>query len=203
MKIENAMSVIKSGNAGSNATASTVVMEETYHLPEGRWRGKLVRVGSYQRKDSPNEEPMMRFWFRLEIPGIEGAVPMAARHFHPNIAKGSPLHTFLTDWLGDEIRVLEEAGGDLRALVGREGEVSIRHEHSGWDKPYCNIESIRPVGSAASHAEGRIHVPRFNVSTPSTVSGNANVNPAVVVPAPASSTANGFCPCCGSPRKAG
>jgi hypothetical protein len=202
MSNENTMSVIKSVNAGSNATASTIVMEETYHLPEGRWRGKLVRVGPYQRKDSPNEEPMMRFWFRLEIPGLVGAVPMAARHFHPNIAKGSPLHTFLIDWLGAEIRVLEEAGGDLRALVGREGEVSIRHEHSGWDKPYCNIESIRPVGSAASHAEGRIHVPRFNVSTPPTVTGNANVNPAVVVPAPVSSTANGFCPCCGSPRKA-
>jgi hypothetical protein len=183
------MSVIKSVNAGSNATASTIVMEETYHVPEGRWRGKLVRVGSYQRKDSPNEEPMMRFWFRLEIPGFDGAVPMAARHF-------------LTDWLGDEIRVLEEAGGDLRALVGREGEVSIRHGHSGRDKPYCNIESIRPVGSTVGHAEGRINVPRFNVSMPPTVTGNANVKPAVVVPAPASSTANGFCPCCGSPRKA-
>ena len=178
--------------------------EISYLVPKGHHRAVHSGVTKWNREDNGKITQMVRFHFDLDVPGHEGMQFKAARNFHLRLVEGSGLHTFLRAWIGADVEKLEPSLESLQQLVGREGVATIEHWPGSMPTPFVNVKWMRPAGAATGPEEEVVvmEMPRFNVSTPSTVTGNANVKPAVVVPAPASSTANGFCPCCGSPRKA-
>lgn len=173
------------------------IEETSFMIPEGRWRARLIDVSTRQKGEDEEAKTLVRLLFAVEVPGSTGIKFLAARNFHPNLQWGSALHAFLYGWLGENLRLIEEDDGDLRALVGREGEVLIRHWHSGQDKPFVNIESIRPLGSVPVPPQPMaMRMPRVTLSAPSTTS-NSNRSPAMVIPAQPTVTSS-TCPCCGA-----
>ena len=179
--------------------------EQSYLVPDGRYRAKLVSVKPVERKNGEDLCPMVRFFFRLEVPEAKSVTFMAARNFHPNLEAGSNLFHFLQDWLGDRIRLLEQAEGDLSVFVGEEGEVLIRQIYTGMDKPFSNLQSIRPLGTG-NYPPGTplpvtsLRMPKINLTTqsPQTVSTNTSSGVTVNSSTPASGTLTTTCHHCGS-----
>ena len=129
----------------------TIPMDNTFNLPEGQYRGRLVTISRRPNLSGDAAGEQVRFLFEMDIPSITRNIPMAGRNFALNLRGGSELRRFLESWLGR--RFFEANCGktfELESLVGREADLVLIHfQQVGYNKPMVFIQSAAPAGTLA------------------------------------------------------
>lgn len=122
---------------------------DIFDCPEGPFRGRLERVGEPKKLMNKPCSSQVRFTFRVKTE--LGKEHLVARTFCADLSYGSELHSFLDSWLGEQMKELADAVGelDLNLLVGKDADLSIKHGPNvkGHDKPFVNIAGIFPPGT--------------------------------------------------------
>lgn len=118
----------------------------TFDCPAGAFSAELVNAGPYDQETANGTRQVVRFTFKVAVPGDPNTVYMAARNFELNCSK---LQGFLKKWLGsDFVATCSDSELDLKSLTGKKAEIKIDHiQNVGYKRPYCNIVGAHPPGT--------------------------------------------------------
>jgi len=120
--------------------------DDTYDLPEGRYRAVLSSARTLLKPTSRTTQ-QVRLLFNVNIPSLKNKNPMAGRTFNFDLSRRSELRCFIESWLGAEF-FSRNTTVDFEQLIGRSADLDIIHRHNdGYERPYVFIEAIRPAGS--------------------------------------------------------
>jgi hypothetical protein len=124
-----------------------VPKDDTYDLPEGRYRAVLSSVRPQWKPHANKPVQQVRLLFAVEIPSLKNKNPMAGRTFNFDLKRGSELRCFVESWLGADF-FSHNTTVDFEQLVGFNADLSLIHRHNdGYDRPYVFIEAIHPAGT--------------------------------------------------------
>ena len=116
-----------------------------FDVPEGNFAAELINVGPYEQETKDGITDLIRFVFRVQLPGKDNQTGLAGKNIDPESAK---LQRFLTRWLGKEFISSSGDTLDPETLVGKKAEVKIRHiSNAGYSRPYCDVEGAYPLGT--------------------------------------------------------
>lgn len=122
--------------------------DETYDLPEGRYRARLVKVRPHTKQSSRGSTSIVRLLFEVDVPSLQNKTAMAGRNFIIDLRRQSDLRGFLEAWRGAELFANPSQPLDLELLVDAPAEVVLRHiKNPSHPRPYVLIESIHPPGA--------------------------------------------------------
>ena len=125
-----------------------IPLDETYDLPEGRYRARLVKVRPHTKQTSRGSTQLVRMLFEVDIPSLRNKTAMAGRNFTLDLRRQSDLRGFLEAWRGVELFATSDEQLDLEQLVNEPAEVVLRHiKNPSHPRPYVLVESIHPPGS--------------------------------------------------------
>ena len=125
-----------------------IPLDETFDLPEGRYRARLASVRPQTRQSHRGTEPMIRLLFEVQIPSLQNKTPMAGRTFPFDLRRQSELRGVLEAWRGAQLFASAAAKYDFEQLVGRDADLVLVHiHHDDHPRPYVLIESIHPPGT--------------------------------------------------------
>ena len=120
--------------------------DDTYDLPEGRYRAALSSARTLLKSTSRPVQ-QVRLLFNVNIPSLKNKNPMAGRTFNFDLNRRSELRCFVESWLGADY-FSRNTTVDFEQLVGRSTDITLIHRHNdGYDRPYVFIEAIHPAGS--------------------------------------------------------
>ena len=73
-----------------------IPVDETYDLPEGRYRAQLVKVRPQIKQSNRGQSHLVRLLFEVEIPSVavNNKIPMAGRNFILDLKRQSDLRGF-------------------------------------------------------------------------------------------------------------
>jgi hypothetical protein len=124
-----------------------VPKDDTYDLPEGRYRAVLSSVRPQWRPHANKPVQQIRLLFAVQIPSLLNKNPMAGRTFNFDLKRGSELRVFVESWLGADI-FSHNTTVDFEQLVGCSADLNLIHRHNdGYDRPYVFVEAIHPAGT--------------------------------------------------------
>lgn len=125
-----------------------IPLDETYDLPQGRYRARLVKVRPETKLSHRGPTHLIRLLFEVQIPSLKNRIPMAGRNFTLDLRRQSDLRGFLEAWKGAELFVDGADSFDFEQLVGGEADIVLRHiTNANHPRPYVLVESIHPPGT--------------------------------------------------------
>ena len=120
--------------------------DDTYDLPEGRYRAALSSARTLLKSTSRPVQ-QVRLLFNVNIPSLKHKNPMAGRTFNFDLSRRSELRCFVESWLGADF-FSRNTTVDFEQLVGFNADLSLIHRHNdGYDRPYVFIEAIHQAGT--------------------------------------------------------
>ena len=125
-----------------------IPLDETYDLPEGRYRARLVKVRPHTKQSSRGSTNVVRLLFEVDVPSLRNKTAMAGRNFNLDLRRQTDLRGFLEAWRGAELFATSDEQLDLEQLVDAPAEVVLRHiKNPSHQRPYVLVESIHPPGA--------------------------------------------------------
>lgn len=125
-----------------------IPLDETYDLPEGRFKARLVKVRPHTKQSSRGSANIVRLLFEVDVPSLRNKTAMAGRNFNLDLRRQSDLRGFLEAWRGAELFATSDEQLDLEQLVDAPAEVVLRHiKNPSHQRPYVLVESIYPPGA--------------------------------------------------------
>lgn len=125
-----------------------IPLDETYDLPQGRYRARLVKVRPETKLSHRGPTHLIRLLFEVQIPSLKNRIPMAGRNFPFDLGRKSDLRGFLEAWKGAELFANGADCFDFEALVCGEADIVLRHvTNANHRRPYVLVESIHPPGT--------------------------------------------------------
>lgn len=123
-----------------------VPKDDTYDLPEGRYRAVLSSVRPQWKPHANKPVQQIRLLFAVEVPSLLNKNPMAGRTFNFDLKRGAELRCFIESWLGADF-FNRNTSVDVEKLVGFSADLNLIHRHNdGYDRPYVFIEAIDQAG---------------------------------------------------------
>ena len=124
-----------------------IPVDDTYDLPEGRYRAVLTSARTLLKTTTNRPVQQVRLLFAVQIPSLKNKNAMAGRSFNFDLSRRSELRCFVESWLGADF-FSHNTTVDFEQLVGRSADIALIHRHNdGYDRPYVFIEAIHPAGS--------------------------------------------------------
>lgn len=125
-----------------------IPLDETYDLPEGRFKARLVKVRPHTKQSGKGSTQLVRLLFEVDVPSLRNKTAMAGRNFIIDLRRQSDLRGFLEAWRGPELFATADEQLDLEQLVDAPAEVVLRHiKNPSHPRPYVLVESIHPPGA--------------------------------------------------------
>ena len=133
--------------------------DDTYDLPEGRYRAALSSARTLLKSTSRPVQ-QVRLLFNVNIPSLKHKNPMAGRTFNFDLSRRSELRCFVESWLGADF-FSRNTTVDFEQLIGRAADLTLIHRHNdGYDRPYVFIEAIHPAGSLKLTEQPAVQTPQ-------------------------------------------
>jgi hypothetical protein len=119
--------------------------------PVGPQRARVSEVTPFTEPVGGQIESKVRMLWDIE--GYENHPEryVAGKSYKATLEEGSDLRTHLDSWLGGDYSSVigKEGNVDLMLLLGRRGELFLRHgrPHPAHPKPFVNLDSVFPIGT--------------------------------------------------------
>ena len=123
--------------------------EETYDLPEGRFRAHLVSARMQTKFTNGKAQQLVRLLFEVDIPSLsmKRKIPMAGRSFTFELKRRSELRGFIENWKGTNL-LASTTTFDIEQLVGQSGDIVLIHHHNpNHPRPIVQVDSMHVAGS--------------------------------------------------------
>lgn len=133
----------------SKSLVVSIPKENNFHIPEGKYRGKIVAIRKKFVEKLSGTAEMLKLVFELQVPSLPKTINLASTEFKLDLNCGSEFRNLLARLfgrdLGDEF--------DLERLINLSVEIEIEHvitnHREKYKYPLVKVRDIQKPGTLA------------------------------------------------------